>query len=1142
MKFYFQTGCMRPVRIPKLLLVMKLTLVLLITIFLQVSQASYGQRITYKGTNVPVEKLFQVIQAQTFFKVLYADEMINGLGNTDLNLKNASIDDALKACFKDKPLTYTITNNVIVIKYKPAPPVEKEQLKPVTITGNVTDDKKLPLPGVTVLLKGTNTTAVTDINGNYKITVPDNKGTLVFSFIGFESSEVVLGENNVINVQLNGSNQNLNEVVVVGYGTQRKTSLTSSVSTVKGAELVKAPVPNITSSLAGRVAGISARPNGGVPGQDDPDIHVRGIGTIGNNSGALIVIDGIVRPNISEIDQNQIESVSVLKDAAAVAPYGLGGANGVILITTKHGKTGAPTLSLGAYYGFLRPTFPPNMLNAKDYMTLKNEADINSGLAPEFATDLISNYNNLHAQNPDKYPNSNAERELIKLNKPQQSYNLQLSGGTDRVQYYLGLNFLRQDGIYDPLSYNRYNYNAMVDINATSTTKISVSLNNSIEQNQTGPNPQGISYIPTAPIYYSNGLWGQSGGYSPAADLASGSYNKINKNTALNSISIEQQLPFIKGLSIKGVFSYDPSTEERKDWTRPDYYYIYDGSTTPVTYTKNLLGDGVTTLSQYFGKSQNFTYQGYLNYHRTFGDHEITGLIVAEARRGIGSNFQASRRGFSVDVDELNLGTSDKSNFDNGGSSSTSSQLGYVYRLNYAYKQKYLIEATGRYDGFYDFAPGHRWAFFPAFSAAWRLSEESFIKDNLSFIDNLKLRGSFGKSGNLPDRDSHYQYLTKYNLYGNAYAFGAGNLVPGAYIPLESNPQITWEKANKSDIGLDGSLWHGKLTFEADYFYEKRSDMLVNPITTVPVEYGLALPQTNAGIMSNHGIEFVLGTNNKFRNGLQLGVSGNFSFARNKLLQVFESDATKNNPNRSRTGREFGTPFGYKALGLFKTSDDKNGDGVIDSEDGYNITQFGAIHPGDVKYADINGDGKIDDNDETVVGYPTTPEITYGLNLNASWKGFDVTLFFQGAANASLNIQGYQNVPFRINNTNTSYEYFDNRWTPDHQDAKYPKAYASKNTNNTTNPINGDGFGAFSSSIWMANTSFLRLKTAVIGYTIPAAITKKFSIQNLRFYVTGQNIFTVSPLKFMDPETGYTNREEAYPLQKTFIFGLNVTF
>ena len=1138
MKFYFQTQGRRFAFIPKFLLVMKLTLILLITAFLQISQASYGQRITYKG-KIPVEKFFQIIQTQTPFKVLYAEEMLNGLGNADLNLKNVSVEDALNACFRDKPLTYTINNSVIVIKYKPARVIAEERQQAITISGRVVDEKNLPLPGATVSLKGTSINTVTDINGGYKIVVPDNGGTLVFTFVGFDKSEVLIGTNTVINVQLKESNLGLKEVVVVGYGTQLKTSLTSAVSAVKGSELVKAPVPNITSSLAGRVAGISARPNGGVPGQDNPDIHVRGIGTVGN-SGALIVIDGVTRPNIDEIDQNQIESVSILKDAAAVAPYGLAGANGVVLITTKHGQSGAPKLSLNAYYGFQRPTFPPDMLNAKDYMTLKNEGDVNSGLSPEYSTDLINNYDNLHKQNPDKYPNSNAERELIKLNKPQQSYNLELSGGTDKVQYYIGLNFFRQNGVYDPLAYNRYNYNGKLDINATATTKITLSLNNSIEQNQIGPNPQGISYIPTAPIYFSNGLWGQSGGYSPAADLQSGSYNRVSSNTALNSISVEQQLPFVKGLSIKGVFSYDPTSVVQKIWTRPDYYYIYDSSTTPASYTKTLQGDGVTTLSESFGKSQNFTYQGYLNYHRTFGNSDITGLVVAEAHNGIGSNFSASRRGFSVDVDELNLGTSDKLNFDNSGSSSTSSQLGYVYRVDYAYKSKYLLEATGRYDGYYAFAPGHRWAFFPAFSAGWRLSEESFIKDNFSFIDNLKLRGSYGKSGNLTNTD--YQYLTKYSLYGNAYSFGTGNLVQGSYIPNEANPQITWERSTKSDIGLDGSLFRGKLTFEADYFYEKRSDMLVDPVTVVPVEYGINLPQTNAGIMSNHGIELVLGTNNRFSNGLQLGVSGNFSFARNKLLQVYESDATKNNPNRSRTGKELGTPFGYKALGLFTTADDKNGDGIIDSKDGYNITQFGTLHPGDVKYADLNGDGKIDDNDETVVGYPVTPEITYGLNVTAAWKGFDVTLFFQGAANSSLNIQGYQTVPFRVNNTNTSYEYFDNRWTPDHQDAKYPKAYASKNTNNTTNPINGDGFGDFSSSLWMANTSFLRLKTAVIGYTIPAAITKKFSIQSLRFYVSGQNVFTASPLKFMDPETGYSSREESYPVQKTFIFGLNVTF
>ena len=318
--------------------------------------------------------------------------------------------------------------------------------------------------------------------------------------------------------------------------------------------------------------------------------------------------------------------------------------------------------------------------------------------------------------------------------------------------------------------------------------------------------------------------------------------------------------------------------------------------------------------------------------------------------------------------------------------------------------------------------------------------------------------------------------------------------------------------------------------------------MLLPPAVSVPLEYGIKLAQENAGIMSNHGFEVVLGTNHHFSNGLILGASGNFSFARNKLLQVFETDATRNNPNRSRTGKELNTPFGYKAIGLFTTADDKNGDGVIDSKDGYNVTQFGALHPGDVKYADLNHDGKIDDNDETVVGYPTVPEITYGLNLNAAWKGFDVTLFFQGAAHSSLNMQGYQTVPFRINNTNTSYEYFDNRWTPSNQDAKYPKSYASKNTNNTTNPLNGDGFGGNSSSLWMASTSFMRLKTATIGYTVPTTFTKKYGIQSIRVYATGQNVFTLSPLKFEDPETGYTSREESYPIQKAFIFGINVTF
>jgi len=1021
-----------------------------------------------------------------------------------------------------------------------------------SVTGIVRSSVGDPLANVTVTVRNTRTNfsagTATDSAGMFRFAGLEAGSGYEFTFssIGFQTQTVsnnTLRSGSVfsLSIRMTESSKALSDVIVVGYGTQARTSTTAAVSVVKGSELAQVPAPNITNDLAGRVSGISARPNGGVPGQDNPDIHIRGIATTGN-SGALIVIDGVIRSNINEIDPNSIESVSILKDAAAVAPYGLGGANGVVLITTKRGKAGVANLSVNSYYGFQRPTFPPHMLNAKDYMTLKNEADANSGLQPDYSQDLINNYDKLHAQNPDLYPNSDAQKELIKLNTPIQNYNVQVQGGSDKIQYYVGLNYLGQQGNADPLHYNRYSYNIALDINATPTTKISTSLSGAQEQNQTFPSIAGsfLSWVPLNAVYFTNGLWGQNGGYSPVGALHSGSYDRFNTSTLLTSIGVEQQLPFIKGLSIKGVFSYDPVSTFEKNWNKPVYYYIYDTANHPATYDKTLLSDGFTTLSENYYKNENFTYQGYLNYHRTFGEHTITGLVVAEARNNKFDSLYASRKGFSVDVDELSLGTSDRQNFDNGGASRTGSQVGYVYRLDYSYAGKYLLEATGRYDGHYYFAPTDRWAFFPAFSAGWRLSEESFIKNHYDWINNLKLRGSWGKSGNLAG--GPFQYLSSYNVYGNAYIFGNNSLVQGSQQSLEANPNITWEKSTKTDVGLEGTLWKGLLSFEADYFYEKRTGMLLAPAITVPVEYGLSLAQENAGIMSNHGYELTLGTQHSFHNGLVLALNGNFSYAKNKLLQVFETAATRDNPNRSRTGRALGTPFGYKALGLFKTSDDKNGDGIIDASDGYNVTQFGTLHPGDVKYADLNHDGKIDANDETAVGYPVTPQITYGFTATAAWKGFDLSLFFQGAAEASLNIQGYQTVPFRLNNTNTSYEYFDNRWTPTHQNAKYPKAYAGKSTNNTTNPINGDGFGAFSSSIWMMNTGFMRLKTAVLGYTIPSRITRQFKVKSLRVYVTGQNLFTVSKLKFEDPETGYTNREEAYPIQKLFVFGANVNF
>ncbi len=1030
-----------------------------------------------------------------------------------------------------------------------------------TVTGTVTDSNGIPLPGVNVIEKGTSNGAQTDFDGNYSLTVSSNDAVLVFSFVGMAEFEQTVGARNQIDITMEPDEATLDEVVVVGYGTQKKSTLTGSVSTLSGSDVAENPVANISQSIAGRMAGVSMRPNGGQPGMDSPEIQIRGIGTTGN-SAPLVVVDGIIRSNIAQIDPNSIESMSVLKDAAAVAPYGLGGANGVILITTKKGKSGTPQLTLNSYYGIQTPTYDyyDDLLNSQQYMSLRNEAFLNdnNGQVPEgsqlpFDPEMIADYDNLNAQDPDRYPQSNPT-EYTTMAAPMQNHNLQLSGGSENTQYYAGIGYFNQGGYFDPMSYNRYNYNMNLQSQVTNTTEVSLSIIGSIEKTESvdpeetasGLFRSGFKFIPIRSVYYSNGLWGEFAGRSPVAILQSGGYARNNNNTLLTSVSVDQELPFIDGLSFTGKFSYDPNQRTIKNWHRPFYFYSQNLNVEPYEYAEEISaneGNAVsyTYLEQEYLKSQTFTYQAMLNYQNSFGLHDVSGLLVAEARENTFETFNARRNNFAVNIDELGMGSSDRNDFDNYGTSETGSQIGYVYRFTYAYDEKYLFEATGRYDGHYYFAPGERYGYFPAFAAGWRISEESFM-DGLDYVDNLKLRGSWGKSGNLAG--SAFQYQQGYSLYGNAYAFGSGRMVQGSYVPLEANPNITWEIATKFDIGLDASLWNKLLTLEVDYFSERRTGMLLPPAVSVPAEYGLDLSEENAGVMESHGFEFVAGSRYTFDNGLYLGVDGNFSYSTNEMVEVFETAATRDNPNRSRTGRPFGTPFGYKSLGLFSTSDDLNNDGVINSEDGYNVTQFGDLHPGDIRYADISGpdgvpDGVIDANDEVVIGNPAYPRITFGLTTNASWKGLDLSLFFQGSALASFDLnQSFHTLPFANNSSNTTTEYYNNRWTPQSEDAKYPRATQSPYANNTQ-----------TSDFWMVDSKFVRLKTAQIGYTFPNSLTEALQIQSVRFYVTGQNLFTISKLDFIDPESGFADqngedidRETAYPNSKVLTFGFDLNF
>ncbi|GAA4315265.1 TonB-dependent receptor [Compostibacter hankyongensis] len=1011
-----------------------------------------------------------------------------------------------------------------------------------TVSGTVTDQNGQPLPGASVRLKDAATGVITDDQGKFTLDVPDN-GTLVISNIGFTTAEVPVNGRKSITIALTGNARSLAAVTVnVGYTTQKKTSVTAAVSTLQVKDINNIATANVTNSLSGRIAGVIGAQASGEIGSDGSEIHIRGIGTTGNNA-PLVVVDGIPR-SMSSVNPNQIESVTVLKDAAAVAPYGIAGANGVILVTTKRGKAGPPTFSYNGYVSWSNPITLPKMLNAYQYATLRNVADKNAGSPVSFTDADIAGYKKTvegaPGADPDKYPNTDAYKALLNRNVPMTQHNLQVSGGTDKIKYYMGLSYLHQGGLLGDEHLDRYNFVGNTDAQVTKTTLVSVSISgynsrrNRPQDGDGNPFANAQAYLPISAVNYSNGLLASSNGklLRPGIELG----NRLDDNTAImTQLSISQDLPFIPGLSIKQVVSYDPEHDFSKSWTEASpTYYMINTSTSPYTYDP-VANDGRPSLSEAYSKGTALESQSYINYHQVFGNHDITALLVMDARKYHNDNFSASRSNYDLNIDELSLGSPIQTNWGNGGGSGDTRQVGYLYQLNYAFKDKYLLGATGRYDGSYVFAPGHRYGFFPAFSAGWRISEEPFIKDRLTWIDNLKLRGSYGESGNLVGPD---QWSSSMSITGAAYVMD-GKTVQGANERVEPNPFITWERAKKADIGLEGVLWRGLLGFEVDYFYEKRNNMLVSPNSTIPTEYGIGIAQINAGKMDNHGIDVTLSSYHAFSNGLTLDISGTFSYAQNKLVQTFENAATYNDPVRRRTGRPLNEIFALKALGLFKTSDDKNGDGQITADDGF-PTQFGSVAPGDIRYQDTNGDGHIDVSDEVPLGNSAIPPVQFGFNPRISYKGFDLNLFFQGATGGHAILNGELVFPF-YTGANSSTAVLD-YWTPDHQDAAFPRPFGQGgNTNNTQ-----------LSSWYLRRLDYLRLKSLEFGYTLPTAVVNRIKLQNVRIYLSGTNLKTWDNLDgLVDPEftqAGTSNtansnqRGWSYPFVKTFSAGIAVTF
>ena len=1017
-----------------------------------------------------------------------------------------------------------------------------------TVRGKITGDQGEDLPGVSILVKGTTTGTVTGVTGDYSLNVPTGNATLVFSFIGYTAQEIAVANRTTINVTLAVDSKILNEIVVVGYGEQRKTSSTAAVSTLKAQDVALKPVVNLTNSLGGRIAGLISKQGSGEPGQDGAAINIRGISTTGN-SQPLLIVDGIYR-DFSRLDPNSIETFTVLKDAAAVAPYGLAGANGVILVTTKRGKSGVPTLTYNGWVGVQNPTRVTPSVNSYEYALMKNEAARNDGQPAAYTPEQVEGYrktvDGAPDADPDRYPNSSPLTDLIAKNTILTYHNLELSGGSDKVRYYTALAYTSQQGMYASVFTKKYNLIAKVEADATPTTKVSLNLNGYVEDNTyPGTSAGGLFYQafrtpPVSPVYYSNGLWGQYVGRSLIGQAFYSGTTLNERNQLYTTFSIDQQLPFLKGLSVKGVVSYDPDTRTGKAYSTPVPVYNVDLSKTPYQYVLGIQGSSKPSLNQFYSQNKAFTYQALLNYANTFGKHSITALGVLEYRNQKYNTFGAARLNFNTTIPELSVGSSTPQDISNFGSSSQQKQIGYVYRVSYNYDEKYLFEVAGRYDGHYVFAPGKRYGFFPSFSAGWRISEENFMKNNVTWVDALKIRGSYGESGALPYIGGNlaaFQYLSSYSLYGNSAVFG--DPTQGSAERAQANPNITWERAKKFNIGLEGSLYKGKFTFEVDYFTERRSNMLVPPQISVPVEYGIGLSQVNAGVMSNQGIDATLGTSHQIGKDFRVSLNVNFLYAKNNQIEVFETQSQRLNPNRSRTGRPLGTPFGYHAIGYF-TTDDFNADGSLKA--GIPTQPWGAVRPGDLRYADLAGapgpdgrpsapDGKIDVNDQTVIGFANTPQIVYGIIPRISWKGFDLDLLFSGAGRTGLGLGGSVVYPFDGSASATKLEY-TSHWTPENPTGLYPRLTGAPTTNNTQG-----------SDWWLRNNSYIRLKSAEIGYRLPDAIIKHVRMSAARLYVSGQNLFTYTPKmkEIIDPEASNGNGQY-YFQQQVITFGANLTF
>lgn len=989
-----------------------------------------------------------------------------------------------------------------------------------TVSGIVTDEGGQPIPGVSVIVKGTTNGAASNFDGNYKVNA-SQADVLVFSFIGFITQEEPVDGQNKINITLIEDLAKLDEVVVIGYGSQKRSDISGSVSQISEEKIAKNPTANISNALVGQTTGIIARQTSGEPGRDDSDIFIRGIGTMGNAS-PIYVIDGIVRSarDFSQLNASEIASFSILKDAASAAVFGVRGGNGVILVTTKRGKEGKMQISFSSNLGIQERTREPEFLGSYEYAKLYNEARLNNGDPVVYSDDDLQKFQD--GSSPDSHPDVNWMSVLNKTSAVRTS-SLSARGGTSKLKYATSISLLDQDGLLETDNFRRFNFRSNIDADVTNTTRLSFDVSGRDEKIASVAGTEVFRWLVSAkpdlaPIKYSNGGYSSGPAY---LTLPENGY-RLKKNQVFQGrVQIEQQLP-VEGLSVKGIISYDKRFTDNKEWSffKTPFYTFNE---TDGTFEESLFGaNGPSSLFEDHEDYQSITYEAHLNYKKKLGKNDFTGLVLYTQTEEKWNYINAKRQGFKLAIDELSFG--DASTRENWGYSGSSGRQGIVSRMNWTYNEKYILEGSFRADASEQFAPGNRWGFFPSGSFAYLISKEDFLQ-NTKHIDFLKLRGSYGVLGNdrlrINNQDQRFLYLQSFNANGNA-VFGDADVQQAIVEGRLPSPGVTWETVKKLNIGLDARFFNNKLSVTFDYFRDNRSDILWQRNLSVPALFGASLPIENLAKVDNKGFEIELGHRNHINKDFSYSINGNVTFTKNKI--VYQDEADSDNPNIRRTGSPIGSQVGLIAMGLFQSQDE------IDNAP----AQFNdVLAPGDIKYADINGpdgvpDGVVDRYDEKIIGGSFAPEIIYGFSGGLQYKNLDFSFLFQGAGKIKQSYGGEGIVPFFLG-TGPAYKQNLDRWTPDNPNASEPRVLIDGSQNRR------------SSTFWLKDASYLRLKNVEIAYNVPVKLFAKNLIKSIRVYANANNVFTLTKIKNFDPENSQS-RGWGYPQLRIWNVGLNVNF